>query len=245
MANTLYVGLTKTIDLPKGGFLLIDDEVPKLPDWKRSRVFDPDKHSIDFLKGKDEKKAAEIAAGLYAIRPEAETTLTVRNGKRALRDALLEAKSFDKIGGDEEVRGMVGDILFYPVLRQVLCNPTNFSFAKGSMNYARLNRAELGEDVALVLGVLLMSHFKGQIIVPDFGFYGRDIHARLMREKRLIAGVNFLDELPKKLRQRCLLIKDKRPSGAMFDDAEELAKYLCKHPPRTDGYDTFIKKAMA
>ena len=36
-----------------------------------------------------------------------------------------------------------------------------------------------------------MSHAKGQVAVPDFGFYGRDIHSRLIREERLIAGVNF------------------------------------------------------
>jgi hypothetical protein len=42
-----------------------------------------------------------------------------------------------------------------------------------------------------VLGLFLMAYFKGQIIVEDFGFYGRDAHIGLIRENRLITGVNF------------------------------------------------------
>jgi hypothetical protein len=38
--NTLHVGFSKSIDLPKGGYLLIDD-IP------RSRVFDPMKHCFN------------------------------------------------------------------------------------------------------------------------------------------------------------------------------------------------------
>jgi hypothetical protein len=56
---------------------------------------------------------------------------------------------------------------------------------------ARINRAELGDFDALVLGLLLMGHFKGQLVVPDLGFYGRDAHVSLVREERLIGGVNL------------------------------------------------------
>jgi hypothetical protein len=42
--NTLHVGFSKSIDLPKGGYLLIDDEVRDIP---RSRVFDPMKHCFN------------------------------------------------------------------------------------------------------------------------------------------------------------------------------------------------------
>jgi hypothetical protein len=70
-----------------------------------------------------------------------------------------------------------------------------------------------------------MAHFKGQIIVPDFGFYGREAHAGLIGEGRLIAGVNSLSELSPRLRQAVLLIPDKEGSGATFEDAETLARY--------------------
>ena len=49
-----------------------------------------------------------------------------------------------------------------------------------------------------------MSHFKGQLVVPDLGFYGRDSHLSLVREDRLIGGVNFLAELPDGLRRGVL-----------------------------------------
>ena len=85
-----------------------------------------------------------------------------------------------------------------------------------------------------------MSHAKGQIAVPDFGFYARDIHPRLIREERLVAGVNFLDELPENL----LLINEKIPSGAIVDDAEELAKYE-RLARGTNGFLDFVAKAIA
>ena len=54
MSNTLYVGFTSSVDLPKGGYLLIDDEVRDIP---KSRVFDPMKHCFNPLKGIDYKRA--------------------------------------------------------------------------------------------------------------------------------------------------------------------------------------------
>jgi hypothetical protein len=220
--NKLYVGLTKNIDLPRGGFLFIADEVPEIP---RSRVFDPAKHCFDPLKGITYKKARELADVLYTISPQGENTLTVRNGKRELLRCLLEGKRLDKIGGNEEVREMVKDLLVSPVLRRVLCSPTNFSFKTGSIILARINRAELGEFDALVLGLFLIGHYKGQVVVPDLGFYGRDVHVGLLWENRLIAECNFLKELPEKLRGNVLLVKDKVASGATIDDAETFAKY--------------------
>jgi hypothetical protein len=63
------------------------------------------------------------------------------------------------------------------------------------------------------------------VVVSDFGFYGRDAHAALIRENRLIAGVNTLAELGPKLRQSVLLINEKTAAGATADDADELAAY--------------------
>jgi hypothetical protein len=107
-----------------------------------------------------------------------------------------------------------------------------------------VNRVELGDFDALVLGLLLMSHAKAQVVVPDFGFYGRDIHSRLIREARLIAGINFLGEVPDKLRKNVMLIEDKRPSGTTFADAEELARYE-RLRPNTVGFHDFVEGAIA
>ena len=88
-----------------------------------------------------------------------------------------------------------------------------------------------------------MAQFKGQVVVPDLGFYGRDCHVSLIREERLIAGVNFLGELPAKLRQAVLLIGDKVASGATGEDAETLAQYRGLLP-RTVAFNDFVQGAM-
>jgi hypothetical protein len=226
--------------------------VRKIP---RARVFDPLKHSFNPLKDIDYKKAREIADILYTIAPEGENTLTVRNGKRSLLKLLLEKPPYlDKIAvgrkadpGMIEAHDTVWDILQSPVLKRVLCNPTNFSFNPRSVILARVNRAELGEFDALFLGLFLMLQFKGQIVVPDFGFYGREAHASLIREERLIAGVNFLSELPPNLRRRALLIENKMPMGATYEDAELLAKYRGLRPDRLredNEFNRFVDDAM-
>ena len=148
-------------------FLFIDDEIPDIPDWKRPKIFDPLKHGFNPLNGIDYRKAREIADVLYTVYPQGENTLTVRNGKRALLKALLHSKTLDKIKGDEEVSGMIGDILASPVLRGVFCEGRRFTFNPKSANLARINRAELGRFDSLILGLLLIAQFKGQLVLPS------------------------------------------------------------------------------
>lgn len=240
--NKLFVGLTKTVEPQRG--LFIHDEVP---DVSRARIFDPAKHSFNPLKNIDYRKARALADVLYTAFPQGENTLTVRNGKRALLKALLSATRLDKVEGDEEVTGMIADLLQSPVLKSVLCNPTNFSFSPNSYILARLNRAELGDFDALILGLFLIGHFKGQVVVPDFGFYGRDVHVSLVRENRLVAGVNFLGELSPKLRNSALLIEDREASGALYDDAVTLAQHAGLRPDflrEDNAFNTFVDEAM-
>lgn len=220
---------------------MLDDEVRDIP---RARVFDPLKHSLNPLKDIDYKKAREIADVLYTVYPQGESTLTVRNGKRALLVSLLQAKRFDQMDATEEVQGMIDDILMSPVLKRVLCNPTNFSFNPNSVILARLNRAELGDFDALVLGFFLMAHFQGSVVVPDGGFYLRDSHINLIRQGRLIAGVNHLSELSPKLRNGVLLITDKEAAGTTMEDADTLAQYAGLSRS-TNGYKDFVTDAMA
>jgi hypothetical protein len=221
MRNTLYIGSKKNIELPKGGCLVIEDAVRDIP---RARVFDPTRHCFNPLKGIDYRKARQLAEIFYTAYPQGDNTLTVRNGKRALLRALLDADRLDKVDGNEEVRELMDDVLVSPVLKRMLCNPTNFSFKPRSTILAKVDREALGEFDALVVGLLLMAQFRGQLVVPDLGFYGRDIHTALVRENRLIGGVNFLDELPERLRQRMLLMET-APAGVTFEDAETLAHH--------------------
>lgn len=241
MSNSLYIGFKKEVVLPKGGYLYIGDEIPYVP---RSRVFDPLKHSFNPLRDIDYKKARELADVLYTVYPQGENTLTVRNGKRALLAALVEAKRLDTVEGDEEVQGMLGDVLASPVLRRVLCSDKHFSFNPRSVILARINRAELGEFDALVLGLLLIAQFKGIVVVPDGGFYLRDAHRSLLRQDRLIVGLNHLGEVSDKLRDALLLVRDKVARGALYDDACELAK-LRGLIPQTNSFNDFVREAMA
>ncbi len=241
--NKLFLGLTKQITPPPRGLFLHDT----VPDIARARVFDPALHSFNPLKGMDYRKARALAEVLYTIAPQGENTLTVRNGKRALLKALLAADRLDNVEGDLEVMGMIEDLLQSPVLKNVLCKPSNFSFNPNSLILAKLDRAALGDFDALVLGLFLIGHFKGQITVPDGGFYLRDSHMSLIREDRLIAGVNYLDELPAKLRQALLLLPEPVASGALYDDAVVLAKHAGLRPDFSkddNRYNNFIDQAM-
>lgn len=248
--NQLYVGFSKSIDLPSGGYLIIDDEVRDIP---RSRVFDPLQHSFNPIKAINEDKAEDLVELLYALSPGGDTTLTVRNGKIELAEALVKADRFDKVKGGDEVSLVMSSLLFSPTRRNVLCRPTNlkptnFSFNVNSVIQARINRAELGDKTALIIGAFLMAHYKGQIVLPDGGFYLRDCHARLVREERLIVGLNFLGELSPALRKTVLLIEKKIPSGATVEDAEELAKYArsstgSRLVPGANAYNDYIATA--
>ncbi len=97
--------------------------------------------------------------------------------------------------------------------------------------------------LTFILGSLLISQFKGQIIVPDFGFYARDFHTSLIREDRLIAGVYTLSELNPKLWQMCLLM-EKEAAQCTYDDAETLAEYRGLVPD-TIAFGDFVRNAMA
>lgn len=68
-----------------------------------------------------------------------------------------------------------------------------------------------------------------------------------MREKRLIAGVYTLSELPDKLRDQAMLMP-KIGKGRTFEDAEAFANSarLRLDPTREDNpYDWFIDEAIA
>ena len=64
----------------------------------------------------------------------------------------------------------------------------------------------------------------------------------LIREGRLVAGVNTLQELSPKLRQNVLLITDKVGAGTTYEDAE--ARYA-RLAPGTVAFSDYLSEAMA
>jgi hypothetical protein len=120
-------------------------------------------------------------------------------------------------------------------------------FLSGSTIVARLNRKEIGDDDARIIANILISQFKGQIVIEDFGFYVREHHAALIGEERLITGVYTLSELPDKLRDLAVLMP-KEGRGCTFEDAETLAKYAGLRPDPSrqhNDFSKFVADAMA
>jgi hypothetical protein len=124
------------------------------PTTPKAKIFDPLKHSFNPLKNIDRKTARELAEVLYTTSAQGENTLTVRNGRRALAQALSAGTRFDKLnvrsdikGVKEEVEGMLAELLFTDVVRNAVCSQNDFPFIGRNTNvFARINRAELGNS---------------------------------------------------------------------------------------------------
>ena len=241
--------IDRLLDLAEKNFLLIDDGrvADAFLSECHARLFDIEKHSFNPLKGIDYKRARDFASALYTANPEGAHTLTVRNGKRALvRLLLMHPTRLDRLPtgskdpGDIEAVATVEDMLLSPVLRRVLCHSNNHAFPKGP-TVLKLDRAKIGDFDAFLLAALAIGQHKGQIIVPDFGFYGRDFYVSLIRQNRLLAGVRYLAELSPSLQQLLLSIKDIQGHEAVFDDAEVLARYA-GFAPGTQGFADYVHK---
>jgi hypothetical protein len=250
LVNALYLGLNNEPLRPAMRYLSIHDTVP---DLAQSRIFDPHLHSFNPLRHISYVRARELADALYTVYPQGDNTLTMKYGRQALLYAFTTTTRLDRIElpkdmpGAADATAMIHDILRSPILKSVFCpkrTDPGFSFNEESIILAKLDRKDIGEFDALVLGLFLLNRYKGQVVVNDLGFYGRDAHTSLIREKRLIAAVNYLDELPKKLRNAVLLIKDKYPANVLHEDAVLLAKFAGLIPG-TNEFNDYIQDAMA
>lgn len=252
--NAIIVGKDKTptIQHLPDTFLLIDDgdliESLPLPKRRAVTIFDVAKHHFNPLKDMDYRKAREFIQVLDAVYPEGTNTLTRKNSNFILLQTLLDKpeklskllspKSKDPAHTDAYQK--IQTLLLSPVLRSVLDEPTNVSF-KGII-LARLNRAELGEFDSFVLANFLISQYRGNVVIPDFGFYACPIHSALLRENRLIAGINSFDEVPT-FKQRLLLAQKRIPSHCTAEDAEILAQYAGLIPGINE-YNDFVQSAI-
>ena len=245
--NALIVGSHKEPILKHlpDNFLIIDDgsliDALSLPQRKAVTVFDPAVHSFNPLKDIDYRQAREFVNVLDAIFPEGESTLTKRYSNFIILGALLnKPKSLDGLielkKETMDAYQKVQTLLLSPVLERVLNRPTNLSF-RGTI-IARLDRAVLGDFDSFVLANLLISQYAGTVVIPDFGFYACKFHSSLIRQNRLVAGINSFDELPD-FKSKLLLIGNKMGSHCTPDDAKVLAQYE-GIAPGTNGYNDFI-----
>lgn len=250
MKNQLHIGSDRLIEIAQAQpCLVIADEVPELP-W--AVYLDPAIHSFNLLKGLTYRKTCDIIGALDGIFSESgDGTLTKDTGLDFIAKQLAHAESFETLIPPIDKNSTTGHIwadlkirrlLLSPVLRHMLCEPTNFPFRESSTILARVNRAELGPFDALAVTLFLMTQYSGQIIIPTFGRYAREYHEALLDEGRLIAGVNFLDELPPRLR-RLALLYETVPSGTTYHDACALALAARKTPDTVD-FNDFVYAAM-
>lgn len=232
-------------------YLFIDDGelIDRLtfPKRRKITVLDFDTHSLNPLKDMSYRKAREFIQILDATFPEGQNTLTKKNSNFLILKALLDnpkhletliAPSREPAQIDASQK--IETLLFSPLLRKFLTRPTNFSLT-GTI-VARLNRAELGDFDCFVITNLLMSAYKGHIVIPDYGTYACPFHLSFIRQDRLIAGVHVLEELPEAL-QRAFLLSGITPAHCTFADADVLAN-ADGILQGTNDYRDFIFQAM-
>lgn len=239
MKSHLHLGLGAHdfLQYATAPFLLIDGgEIAEefATAFPAARIFEPSRHSFDPLHNIDHKKARDITSALFSYQEHGKTTLTKGEGARALAPLLLELSSLERVPEPKkDDRGMieaiatVNDLLFSPVLRKVFCTKPDFFPHKKRSIIARINRAELGDFDAFFLATFLTLQFQGQVIVPDFGFYGRDFYTALIQQNRLVAGLRYLGEVPTPL-QRVLLtipVEQWHLDQLTREDAEKLISY--------------------
>lgn len=255
--NCLIVGFDKsqiTRYLPDR-FLIIDDgpiiDALELPKRRAVTVFDPDHHSFNPLKDIDYRRAREFLNVLDAVFPEGQNTLTKRNSNFVLLNALMASpKRLDSLvptpdkkdTGALDAYQKVQTLLLSPVLERVLNRPTNMSL-KGTV-LARLDRAALGDFDSFVLANLLISQYDGPVVIPDFGFYAsHPFHMNLIRQKRLIVGINSFDEVPR-FKNDLLLFEQKIGRQCTPEDAKLLAIYEGIQP-NTNAFNDFVAAAIS
>jgi hypothetical protein len=260
----LIIGTDKTDTilehLPES-FLLVDDGpvIDHLLLRKRRRVtrLDLSHHALNPLKGIDYLKARQFVGIINAVFPEGESTLTRKNSTYVLLKALLGSKTRtletllapSKDPGEQDAYQKIQTLLLSPILKHFLCTPTTLRLTGRHTTHniilARLDRATLGDFDCFVLGNLLISAYSGPVVIPDFGFYAIPHHIQLMRQERLIAGLNTLSEkrISPEIRQQLLLVRPKLARRCAFDDAETLASYA-GIPKHINAYSDFIDEAM-
>lgn len=249
----LLIGSDKIFKVDFSRDTLIVDDGPvidslTIPPGRKVTRLDLRKHHLNPLEGMNYKRARDFISILDAIYPEGLNTLTRKNSNFVLLNALMSGEThLDKLIHPDNADPAAIDayqkietLLVSPVLRAVFCKPTNFT---QRVVLAKLDRALIGDFDAFAIASFLVSQFKGHVVIPDFGFYGRDFHISLIRQHRLTAGLYSFSEVDIKLRQALLTIPRKIAYRATFEDAQLLANYAGKEP-HTMGHGDFIEEAM-
>jgi hypothetical protein len=231
--------------------LLIDDGpiIDAIKPRKSFVYFDVHEHSVDVLNGMNYRRARDFLSLLNVAFPEGENTLTRKNANFLILEALLDQPKDlktlvapTKDPASVEACQKIQTLLLSPILKNVLTKQANIEL--NTTVLVRLDKKRVPQFDALVVAHLLIMLYRHQVVITDFGHYGRDYLTSLIREERLICGVRSLSQLSDELRDEVLLMDDKEGYRCTVEDAEALAGFT-GWAPHSNGYNDFIEKLIA
>ena len=126
------------------------------------------------------------------------------------------------------LQNKIGTLLMSPMIRNIVGQEVT-TFGNASVIIANLDRAKLGDTTARLLGGLLIARSRGNVVIPDYGFFSAPLP---LPQDRFTVSLNFLDELAPVLRQAILGIDEKYVFKTNKKDAEELLFYVGVLNPR-------------
>lgn len=242
-----------------GDCLHLADDAPDLPDTYRAQVFDPARHNFNPLTttGLSDidcyRRRTSFVETIDLLFPRGDSTLTKDTGLEFIAQRLEENPDTlrDLIPKPDRAStpahiwayNRIQRILRSPVLSQVFCRPKQFDFS--GVVLARINRAELTDFDALVLGLFLINRCKGQIIIPAGEFYLRETHVNLVREDRLITGITSFASVPLHIRDALITVPDKYAALALYEDALIVANRHSHMRPSQHGHIDAVSDAMS
>jgi hypothetical protein len=156
---------------------------------------------------------------------------------RRSKDPVVKA-NWDVINGWDQrqrqaalapLQNKLGTLLMSPMIRNIVGQPRTTFSNKTTVVIANLDRSRLGDITARLLGGLLITQSTGHVVVNDYGFFSAPLP---LPQDRFTIAVNFLDELPLKLRNDVLGIERKFVFKTHKKDAEELSFYVGLLNPR-------------
>jgi hypothetical protein len=120
------------------------------------------------------------------------------------------------------LQNKIGTLLMSPVIRNIV-GQLRATFKRARIIFANLDRATLGDTTARLLGGLLIARSTGHVVINDYGFFCAPLP---LPQDRFTLAVNFLDELPLRLKQEVLGIEEKHVFRTNKKDADELSFYV-------------------
>jgi hypothetical protein len=153
----------------------------------------------------------------------------VKRSKNAIAVANWEAiEDWDNTQRKQafaNVQTKIGTLLLSPVMHRTLEGSSTFYLGQNKILIADLSRAKIGDTAAKLLGTLLITQATTPVYINDFGFYASDYLASLFSQGGYTVALQFLDELPRSVRQTVLGFDEKYIFRTTPEDADKL-KYF-------------------